>query len=96
MKLKRKVSVLGVSVCACVYACALQPHVLPARLLWPWDFPGKNTGVAYHFLLQGNFLAQGSSLRLLHCRQILYHLVTCPPNHLIKFLPNRKFPYVSS
>ena len=55
MKLKRKVSILRVSVCACVYACALQPHVLPARLLWPWDFPGKNTGVAYHFLLQGVF-----------------------------------------
>ena len=24
-----------------------------ARLLCPWDFPGKNTGVGYHFLLQG-------------------------------------------
>ena len=30
---------------------------------------GKNTGVAYHFLLQGTFLTQGSNLgllRLLH------------------------------
>ena len=26
----------------------------PARFLCPWDFPGKNTGVGYHFLLQGN------------------------------------------
>ena len=25
----------------------------PARLLCPWDFPGKNTGVGCHFLLQG-------------------------------------------
>ena len=24
------------------------------RLLCPWDFPGKNTGVGCHFLLQGN------------------------------------------
>ena len=26
----------------------------PARLLCPWDFPGKNTGVGCHFLLQGD------------------------------------------
>ena len=32
---------------------SLQPHRLqPARLLCPWDFPGKNTGVGCHFLLQ--------------------------------------------
>ena len=31
----------------------LRPHELhPARLLSPWDFPGKNTGVCCHFLLQ--------------------------------------------
>ena len=24
----------------------------PARLLYPWDSPGKNTGVGWHFLLQ--------------------------------------------
>ena len=29
------------------------PHGLqPTRLLCPWDFPGKNTGVGCHFLLQ--------------------------------------------
>ena len=45
---------------------ALQPHGLhPTRLLCPWDFPGKDTGVGCHFLLQGNFQTQGSSLRLL-------------------------------
>ena len=27
----------------------------PIRLLFPWDFPGKNTGVGCHFLLQGIF-----------------------------------------
>ena len=31
------------------------PHGLqPARLLHPWHFPGKNTGVGCHFLLQLN------------------------------------------
>ena len=30
-----------------------RPHGLqPTRLLCPWDFPGKNTGVGYHFLFQ--------------------------------------------
>ena len=29
-------------------------------------FPGKNTGVGCHFLLQGIFPTQGSNLRLLH------------------------------
>ena len=32
---------------------SLQPHGLqPTRFLCPWDFPGKNTGVGCHFLLQ--------------------------------------------
>ena len=30
----------------------------PARLLCPWDSPGKNTGVGCHALLQGNFPTQ--------------------------------------
>ena len=37
-------------------------------------YPGKNTRVHCHFLLQRIFLTQESSLRLLHCSQILYHL----------------------
>ena len=36
------------------------------------DFPGKNTGVGYHFLLQGIFPTQGSNPCLLHGRWILY------------------------
>src|SRR5574337_609497 len=32
---------------------SLQPYGLyPSRLLYPWDSPGKNTGVGCHFLLQ--------------------------------------------
>ena len=51
---------------------SLRPHGLqPTRLLRPWDFPGKNTGVGCHCLLQGIFPTQGLNP---HCRQILYHL----------------------
>ena len=39
------------------------PWTVPARLLCPWDSPGKNTGVGYHFLLQGIFPTRGSKLR---------------------------------
>ena len=39
--------------------------LLLTRLLCPWDFPGKNTSVGCHFLLQGIFLTQGSNLRFL-------------------------------
>ena len=52
-----------------------QPHGLqPARLLCSWNFPERNTGVGYHFLLHGVFLTQGLNPRLLHCRQTLYCL----------------------
>ena len=37
----------------------------------PWDFPGKNTGMGCHFLLQGVFPTQGSNPDLPHCRQML-------------------------
>ena len=46
----------------------------PARLLCLWNFPGKNTEVGCHFLLQGIFLTQGSNLcllRLLHWQDSL-------------------------
>ena len=42
---------------------------LVARLLCPWDFPGEDTGVGCHFLLQGTVLTQGSNLGLLNCRR---------------------------
>ena len=43
--------------CACMLRCfsRVRPFVIlwtePARLLCPYDFPGKNTGVGCHFLL---------------------------------------------
>ena len=50
-----------------VEAESLQPHGLyPARLLCPWNSPGKNTGMGCHSLLQGILPTQGSNLCLLH------------------------------
>ena len=58
-----------------VMSDSLQPYGLhPARLLCPWNSPGKNTGEGSHSLLQGIFPTQGSNLGFPHCRQILYHL----------------------
>ena len=53
-----------------VVSDSVRPHELmkPARLLHPWDSPGKNAGVCCHFLLQGIFLTQESNPCLLHCR----------------------------
>ena len=60
-------------VCVCVHAHSvaqlcptLGPHGLqPARLLCPWNFQSKNTGVNCYFPLQSIFLTQGSNLCLL-------------------------------
>ena len=70
-------------ICSNLYLCVsclvisdcLRPHGLqPTRLLCPWDSPGKNTAVGYHFLLQGIFWIQELNPGLPHCRQILYQL----------------------
>ena len=49
-------------------------RIVANRLLRPWDFPGKNTGVGCHFLLQGIFPTQESNPVLPHCRWIIYKL----------------------
>ena len=56
--------------CVCLavqsLSTVLQPHRWsPGRLLCPWDFPGKNTGVCYHFLFQEIFPTQGWNPHLL-------------------------------
>ena len=57
-----------------VVSDSLRSHGLEStRLLWPWDFPGKSTGVGCHFLLQGIFLTQGSNPGLLHCRLCFWY-----------------------
>ena len=65
----------GICVCS-VMADSWQPHGLqPARLHCSWNFPGKNTEVGCHFLLQWVFLTHGSNLCFLHFLhgQPLYH-----------------------
>ena len=48
-----------------VMSSSLQPYGLkPARLLCPWGFPGKNTAVGCHTLLQGIFPTQRLNLSL--------------------------------
>ena len=65
----------GVVLSRSVLSNSLWPHGLqPARLLCPWDSPGKNTGVGCHALLQQIFPTQGSNPGLPHYRQSLYHL----------------------
>ena len=62
----------SISVMCCVLrwsvmSNSLRPHGLQtARLFCPWDFPGENTSVGCHFLLQGIFLTQRSKLNHLH------------------------------
>ena len=72
---KDGVLVCGFKIYMCVYVCVcsvsqscltLQPHGQPTRLLYPWNFPGKNIGTGCHFLLQGIFPTQGSNLHFLH------------------------------
>ena len=51
-----------------------QPQGLySTKLLCPWDFPGKNTGVGGHFLFQGIFLTQGLSPCFLYRQRVLHH-----------------------
>ena len=80
-----------VCVCVCVCTCAhaqLCPTVTPVgcnlpRLLCPWNFPDKNTGMGCQFLLQGIFLTQGLNpclLRLLH-----WQADSLPLHHLGSF-----------
>ena len=44
---------------SCITLCDPTDCSPPDSLLCPWDFPGKNTSVGCHFLLQGNLSGQG-------------------------------------
>ena len=72
----------------CVYVCA---QLLSCVQLFAtsqtvahqtplWGFPGKNTGVGCHFLLQGIFPTQGLKLRLL--RLLHWQFNSLPLSHL--------------
>ena len=50
-----------------VMSNSLRPHgLLPTRLLCPWEFPGKRTGVGCHFLIQEIFPTQELNPCILH------------------------------
>ena len=59
-------------VCCCLVAKSCQPLLWPHglcslhRLLCPWDFSDKNTGVGCNFLLQGFFPTQGWNPHVSH------------------------------
>ena len=99
---KKNLTLLGVHLCniktvtylslsMLIRPSLLRPHELyPTRFLWPWDFPGKNTGMGSHFLLQRILLTQGSNPHLLHGQAdslpLSYH--RSPTNTLIFPLKN--------
>ena len=50
------------TVCVCMLSLSLfHLRLEVTRLLCPWNFPGKNTGVGCHFLFLGVFPTQGST-----------------------------------
>ena len=51
-----------------LFSCYVRSLVTPWTVAYqaPLDFPGKNTGVSWHFLPQGIFPTQGSNPCLLH------------------------------
>ena len=53
--------------CLVIQSCQTLQGLQPARLLCPWNSPGKNTRVGCHALLQGIFPNQGSNPGLLYC-----------------------------
>ena len=95
-----------VCVCVCVCACVQSlsrvwlfttPWIVARQTLCPWSFPGKDTGVGCHFLLQGIFLSQGTNphlLRLLYWQagSLPLHHLESPPNHwTAREIPKEKF-----
>ena len=79
---------------ASVVSNSLWPHGMrPTRLLYPWDFPGKNTGVGCHFLLQGILLTQGSNPHLLSTVSPVLNTDSLPlvePGNLFKTLTDEE------
>ena len=62
--------------CSVVFDSLLHHELQSARLFCPWYFPGKNTGVGWHALLQRVSLTQESNLCLLH-----WQAVSLPLSH---------------
>ena len=70
----------------CLTLCDPRPHF---HVLCPWNSPGKNTGVGFHFLFQGIFLTQGLNLGLQHCMWILYQPPEKPCGYIYFYIKIR-------
>ena len=80
---------------SCVWLFAT-PWTVARQAPLLWDFPGKNTGVGYHFFLQGIFQTQRSNMCLLHWQvdslplshlESPQHMLDCPHHgceHLVR------------
>ena len=65
--------------CMLLFSCkvvSISLSLSPASLLCPCDYPGKNTGMGCHLLLQGIFPTQGSVSLLL-----LWQMDSLPLSH---------------
>ena len=63
--------------------CLWSHGLLSMRLFCPWNFPGKNTRIGFHFLLQGIFLnLKGSNRNLFNLQT---HLNMKIPDKLTHF-----------
>ena len=87
---REKVHKHWIRMCVCAQSCltTLWTYGLqPASLLCPWNFPGKNTGMGCHFLLQGIFPTRGSNLCLLHLLhwQMGSSPLAAPGKHRLRF-----------
>ena len=59
--------------------CVLNCSVTSNSALCPWTFPGKNIGVGFHFLLQGNLPNPGiEPASLISLRLVDRFLTTVP------------------
>ena len=75
-----------------VVSDSLRPHGLqPKRLLRPWDFPGKSTGVGCQCLLCQPSLSITKSRSLL---KLMFITLAMPSNHLILCCPPLLLPSI--
>ena len=78
--IKNAISVVVAATAKSLQLCpTLWPHrQQPTRLPRPWDYPGKNTGVGCHFLLQCRKVKSESEIAQL-CPTLSYPMDCSPP-----------------
>ena len=79
-------------VCSAAQSCPILRDPMdcrpPGSSVHAWNFPGKNTGVGYHFLLQGIFLTQESNRHLWP-----WQVDSLPVRHLESLSKAFEFPH---